>query len=168
MLKRGLFSLVSALVAISFLAPQARAVTTTEGPLLIYLLSLVNAARRSVRLGNIKEHAYIRGQAEAHSLDMLRRQTMDHAGFSTRVANIRANDSGMRYAGICENVGVARNFSDYGSAMRAIVNAWRASTDHRKCMRDQFGWSSQSGAIGVRYDGHAYWVTYEAGHDNNP
>ena len=170
--KRSFITLVSilalALTVVAGLAPQAGAVSSTERSAEQYLLGLVNADRKASHLGTIKEQSYIRGQSEAHSADMLHRQSMDHNGFSQRVANIRANDSGMRNAGICENVAVATNYADYGSAMRTIDAAWKASTGHRKCMLDQEGWSSQSGAIGVRYDGHSYWVTYEAGHDTTP
>lgn len=166
---RNFLTLCAAVLAmVAFVAPQAGAVTTTERTAETYLLGLVNKDRTGARIGSLKEHAYIRGQSEAHSSDMLARKTMDHTGFSQRVANIRAHDSGMKYSGVCENVAAASNYSDYGAAMRAINTAWLASTDHHKCMLDQLGWSSQSAAVGVRFDGKTYWVTFITGHDTNP
>jgi uncharacterized protein YkwD len=156
------------LATFSLLSQSAGAVTSTERTAETYLLSLVNHDRSAAHIGSLKEQSYVRGQAEAHSTDMMNRQTMDHAGFTQRVANIRANVPGMKYGGICENVAKATNYSDYGAAMRAINSAWLASTDHHKCMLDQLGWSAQSVGIGVRFDGHSYWVTMDAGHNTSP
>ncbi len=164
------FSLaLAALAALSAVAPHAQAaVTNTERSAETYLLGLVNADRKAAHIGTLKEHSYIRTQTESHSTDMMRRRTMDHSGFSTRVKNIRAHDSGMRNSGMCENVAAASKYSDVASAMRAIDAAWKRSTEHYKCMYDKEGWSSQSASVGVRYDGKTFWATFITGRDTNP
>jgi uncharacterized protein YkwD len=166
--QRSLLLLAAVLAAVSLFGPPAGAVSSGERSAEVYLFTLVNHDRSSAHINGLKEQSYVRGQAESHSSDMLNRQAMDHNGFSQRVANIRAHVPGMKYSGMCENVGYARGFSDAASAMRAINSAWLASSDHHKCLLDQLGWSAQSAGIGVRYDGRTYWVTFISGHNTSP
>jgi uncharacterized protein YkwD len=168
MFKRSLFALVAVLATLSVLTQPAGAVTNGERTAETYLFSLVNNDRHAAHIGTLKEQSYVRGQTENHSTDMMYRHSMDHNGFSQRVANIRAHVAGMKYSGMCENVAAASSYHDYGAAMRAIEAAWRASSDHHKCLYDQLGWSSQSAGIGVRFDGRTYWVTLIAGHNTSP
>ncbi len=165
---RSLITLVVVLATLSFLSPEAGAVTSGERTAETYLMSLVNNDRRAAHIGTLKEQSYVRGQGESHSGDMMNRRSMDHNGFSQRVANIRAHVKGMKSSGMCENVAVASNYSDYGAAMRSVDAAWKASSDHHKCMYDQLGWSAQSFGVGVRFDGRNYWVTMIAGHNTSP
>jgi len=165
---RTLMLLAAVLAAVSFLGQPAGAVSSGERSAETYLLGLVNHDRSSARIGTLKEQSYIRGQSEAHASDMLSRHSMDHNGFSTRVANIRAHVSGMKNSGMCENVAAATNYSDSGAAMRAINSAWLASSDHHKCMLDQLGWTAQSVGLGVRFDGHTYWVSMLLGRNTSP
>jgi uncharacterized protein YkwD len=166
--QRVLFLLAAVLVAMSLVSQPAGAVSSGERAAETYLLVLVNRDRSAAHIGALNEQSYVRGQAEAHSSDMLNRHTMDHNGFTQRVANIRANVPGMKYSGICENVAAATNYSDSGTAMRAINSGWLASSEHHKCMLDQLGWTAQSVGIGVRFDGRTYWVTMDMGHNTSP
>jgi len=165
---RSLMLLAAVLAAVSFLGQPAGAVSSGERAAETYLIVLVNRDRSAAKIGTLKEQSYVRGQSEAHAADMMNRRTMDHNGFSTRVANIRSHVSGMKYSGMCENVAMASHYSDSGAAMRAINSAWLASSDHHKCLLDQLGWSAQSIGLGVRFDGHTHWVSMIAGHNTSP
>ncbi len=168
MYTRSSMLLAAFLAAVFLLAGPVGAVSNGERAAESYLLVLVNRDRSSAHLGSLKEQSYIRGQAEAHTTDMLNRQSMDHNGFSQRVSNIRTHVVGMKYSGVCENVAYARGYTDSAKAMAAINSAWLASSDHHRCMMDQLGWSSQSAGVGVRYDGHTYWATFISGHNTSP
>lgn len=154
------------LVAASFGATiPAHAVTSTEAAAESKLLSIINSKRTARGLPALKLHTYIRYESRNHSTYMSK-YGMSHNGFNARWTRIRQHDSGVR--SMCENVAYARGFSSYGEAMSAIYRWWYNSSGHYKCMFDRLGFTTRSGAVGVRYVNGTYWATFEAAQDSTP
>jgi hypothetical protein len=116
-------------------------------PALVFLLSTpvramdINSFRARHGLKPLKASAVLAAKAREHAADMARRQSMDHAGFYTR----------MRGAGTF----AAENVAEGCASADCAFKAWAESAGHRANMLNpsltDYGLASARGRNGIRY-----------------
>lgn len=150
-------------LAVGAFPGTASAGTTEEA----FLFKIINVKRAAKGKKVLKEHKKILSEARNHSAAMASSNTLSHDGFTGRASRIRNADGGIN-GGICENVAYVSGYSNTQDALRVIYRMWRNSPGHKKCMFDKLGWSSESGALGLKHSGNTWWATFIAAHDSSP
>ncbi len=157
--------------AFVFVTPPAVAAPAVDNASGTALLSDINAKRTTMTRprGALVSQAKMTSLAEQHSMAMANRHLLSHFGFSKRVAQIYADDSGIKNNYICENVAYVRNAAlNSATAADALFTAWMHSRPHKRCMLDIRHPSTQSAGIGVVQDGNTWWATFIGAHDTSP
>ena len=130
------------------------------------LFDMINWGRRSRGISAFKAHKVILRLERGHAWSMVRRGSMDHAGFSWRKRQIIRSDGGIRAAPshlTCENV--AYSGGDRTTAMRQIYRAWVQSWVHNRCM---FKNLRSSADVAVVFGGGVWRAAFVLAPDVNP
>ena len=96
---------------------------------------LVNAERASRGLGTLKRDSALQQAARDHSRDMIRRDYFDHTSPGGQTVGDRVREAGYGKPGDGWSVGENLGWGTGGrAAPNALVDAWLASSGHRKNM----------------------------------
>lgn len=138
-----------------------------EASLEAQVFSMINDGRSARALA---PHSGLLAAARSHSHYMSRRGGLSHDGADERVRNAPpdpyemngAPDDGFAVAAWCENVTYVMAAPESEVAQR-IYNAWDGSGAHGRCMNNP---GKNVGAVGIYYDGQAWWATFIAESDS--